>query len=97
MQSIDKNIGQDKAHSLAEFPNFPWEDVDPKTCGVSRGGITAGLDFNPYRPHICFVGNDGFVDDWEIPQELADMLRQHREWGQRDKVIEIRSVLSLED
>jgi hypothetical protein len=43
------------------------------------------------------VGQDGFVDDWEIPQQLVDMLQQHRYWGQRDKVQEIRSALSLED
>lgn len=93
MQAIGGKLGEDRAHSLSEFPNFPWHLVEPDKCGVSYGGITANVDFNPMRPHICFVGDDGFADDWEIPQELADMLKQHRQWGRRDLANEFRSLL----
>jgi hypothetical protein len=93
-QSVNGKLGQDKAHPLEEFPNFPWHLIKPKECGVSRGGITAGMDFNPRKPHIDFIYEDICADAWAIPDELAAMLEQQREWGRQEHAMEMRSLLN---
>lgn len=49
--------------------------------------------FNPYQPHICFLGSDGYEDNWAVPDQLAKMLEQYRIWGREDEKIEIRRIV----
>lgn len=93
-QSAKGRLGGDKAHPLSEFGNFPWHLVKPDECGVGRGGIIAGMDFNPRQPHIDFVYEDICVDAWAIPDQLAQMLDQHRRWGRSDLATDLRQLLA---
>ncbi len=101
----------DTAHDLSEFAQFPWhlladainwrdDDVesDWQVGGVSRGGVTAGMDFNPrggkgYRPHIDFLRPDASVDAWEVPEALYVLVEMYREMGRSQKRDEIRSTV----
>lgn len=95
--------GKDVAYPLSEFHKFPWWALDGKTCGVGRGGITGGIDFNEsvgngprYRPHISFVFKDITQETWEIPQPLADMLERHFQNGREDLKRDLRSLIKYE-
>lgn len=83
----------DTAHSISEFKDFPWnrlskgikyrefldrgEPTEWQVSGVSRGGITAGVDFNPNKPHIDFIREDASADAWEIPEGLIDLVDEY--------------------
>lgn len=95
MKGRNSPMGKDVAHGVEEFPNFPWEWVIPKECGVSHGGITAGYDFNPYQPHISFCYEDGFVEDWAIPEQLAELFIEERRRGVSKCQSEIQKALGL--
>ena len=84
---------EDIGHTLEDFADFPWDWIDPKTCGVGYGGITGGVDYNPMRPHITFVFSNITAISWEIPLQLAEMLDQHREWGRREMPGEVRKLV----
>jgi hypothetical protein len=92
MQSVEGKIGRDIAHTVSEFGIFPWEKLKPD-CGVSRGGITGGMDFNPNKPHFTFVYEDLCAEVWAIPEELADLIDTYRRWGRRDMARGIRRLL----
>lgn len=94
MQSTYGIIEKDIGHTLAEFHLFPWHLIKPEECGVSHGGITGGVDYNPCKPHITFVYENGCAESWEIPEQLAGMLDQYRDWGRKDHAMEMRSLLA---
>ncbi len=77
------------AHTIEEFADFPWNKLDEQwfvqVGGVARGGITAEVNFNVMKPTISFYSGETlseFVEDrWEIPEQLAQLLKRHEERG----------------
>lgn len=90
----------DTAHTLKEFANLPWSQMDDdwfQRCGgIGRGGICAGVDFNPYKPTISFVRDNGSVDRWAIPEELGKLIDKYKDYGRRDFKRELRNLLDLD-
>lgn len=96
----------DTAHNLSEFGSFPWgkledairwrdiastgEQPEFQVGGVSCGGILAGVDFNPRKPHIDFTRPDASVDAWEIPESLGVLVDEYYKRGTVDRECEIR-------
>lgn len=95
MKGRNSPMGKDVVHGIEEFPNFPWERVISEECGLSWGGITAGHDFNPRMPHISFCYEDGFVEDWAIPEQLAQLLQEERNRGMQINQIQMQHALGL--
>jgi hypothetical protein len=95
MKGRNSPMGKDVVHGVEEFPNFPWDRVIPEECGLSWGGITAGHDFNPRKPHISFCYEDGFVEDWEIPEQLSQLLMEERQRGVLKCQSKIQDALGL--
>jgi hypothetical protein len=83
----------DTAHGLDEFCNFSWDQLDANTHGVSRGGIVAGMDFNPVDPHIDFHDKDGNRDAWAIPWGLYNLLERYKQDGRRQHANALRSLI----
>lgn len=80
----------DTKHSLAEFPNFPWDKLDDKW--FSQGGF--GVDCN-YKPFISLYRENGSIDKWEIPMQLKRLLDRQSEQGERDAQLKMRDALGL--
>ena len=83
----------DTAHGLGEFGNFPWEKLDPDMNGIARGGIIAGIDFNPVEPHIDFHDEHGNRDAWAIPWNLYKLLERYKRDGRHQHANELRSLI----
>ena len=86
----------DTFHTLEEFGNFPWDQVDPNHDGVGYGGIFAGHDCNPRKPTFKFLREDASADIWAIPDNFADLLESYRKRGKDDLRIEIRRILQVD-
>ncbi len=89
----------DIAHAINEFADFPWERLDDEwfsSCGgVSRGGIIAGVDFNPSEPHLDFVDKDANRDAWAIPPQLGKLLHKREARGRDALRHELRVLLGV--
>ncbi len=98
----------DTAHGLDEFNNFPWHllekgldwrhysETERKSIlqvgGISRGGIVAEVDFNPRKPHIDFLRQNGSADAWEIPEALAALTNDYFNRGHKGRTQEIQDM-----
>jgi hypothetical protein len=97
MQAVKGIIEKDIGHTLSDFHLFPWHLVKPEECGLSYGGITGDVDYNPHKPHIEFVYENHYAESWEIPEQLAGMLEQYWQWGRNEHARDIRSLLAEMD
>jgi len=97
MQGVHKlhPKGKDTAHGIEEFGDFPWGQLTCDECGLSYGGITDGMDFSPRKAHITFCFDDGFVDAWEVPEQLEDWLKKEIKRGYEMCQKEIKQCLGI--
>jgi hypothetical protein len=95
MQSLKGKIGRDIGHPLSEFKDFPWDKLNAEENGIGRAGIR-GIDFNPYRPHIDFLYEDGYVEAWEVPEEMVLLCEKYREMGRNKLLQEFRDLLGID-
>lgn len=69
--------------------------------GVGRGGMCAGVDFNPNAPFIEFLKDNPdspinlTVERWTIPESLADLVDEYHERGEEHARQLIRDALDI--
>lgn len=90
---------QDVAHTLIEFPVFPWDRIDAEWLrdvgGYGSGGTIGGVDFdNPLRSYIRFQNDDGNCEVWEIPRNLRRLLDVRYRQGQSSVRAKLRELIA---
>ena len=85
----------DVFHPVEDFPNLPWDQLDPEQCTRAWSYGFGGNDLLPSQTTLCIPHEDGSADIWVMPDALTALIRMSREIGENSVRRDMRRVIGV--
>ena len=86
----------DTLHSLEEFPQFPWDQLEMKTFNSGPWGLSrGGWGIPDYRYCLDRMDSSGACERWQLPTSLGLLLEHQLREGKELAQHQIRAALGV--